>query len=202
MTIHIDSGALQDVLKKVSSDNLSRVGKSAAKIAASQAGYVVLAKKARELAPVSDPSKDKYLNKYLPAPYGLPKRTRRYPEAKSGDLRRSIKVYKVKTGSATRVQYNVAGGIGRGKFIAGWYARMVESGHKRTTGAIPGYFFRALGDPFDKKDSGVVASKKRKPKTSSVVGKFFLKRAKESSMKQAVDYGLAEARKYVRKALA
>lgn len=202
MTIHIDSGALQDVLKKVSSDNLSRVGKSAAKIAASQAGYVVLAKKARELAPVSDPSKDQYLNKYLPAPYGLPKRTRRYPEAKSGDLRRSIKVYKVKTGSATRVQYNVAGGIGRGKFIAGWYARMVEKGHPRTTGAIPGTYFRKLGEPFTNPKAGVVASKKREPKKKHIAGVLFLKRAKESSMKQAVDYGLAEARKYVRKALA
>lgn len=208
MAIRIDTTReLGSLLERVSQKRMQSLGESVAKIAASQAGYVVLARKAQELAPTQDPAKDLYMNQYLPSPFGDPKRTRKYPGMKPGDLKRSIKIYKVKPKIQGTVEYHIAPGISKkvGAFTPGWYGHMVNAGHVTNHGVMPAKAFSRFG-PMFRRDGFVVATKAGSKYAARLVNRkltaqLFMQRAEQSARAQAIRYGLEEAAKFVRRAL-
>ena len=206
MSIRIDTRELLDLSRRLDSKRMNNIALSAAKIAASQAGYQILAPKARELAPLQKPGQDYVLNQFLPPPYNEPRRTRKYPGMAPGDLRRSIKLYRVKGEQAAgTVEYHIGIGIGKkGQFVPGWYGHMVNAGHKWSNGFLPAKMFRKFGEPFAS-GKGVVAARAGNPRATirreDWPALLFMQRAEAAARQRAVEHGMKLARDYVREAL-
>ena len=205
--LRIDVNAIQQLHRRLSPQRMEDLGRAAAKIAASQAGYEVLAPKLREMAPMQKPGQEYVLNQFLPPPYNDPKRTRKYPGMAPGDLRRSIKLYRVKKGADFgTVEYHIGIGVGKkGQFVPGWYGHMVNAGHKWSNGFLPAKMFRKFG-PIFASGKGVVAAKRSNNRAAArrsrnFAATLFMQRIEAMMRSRAVAHGMDRAKKFVRRAL-